>query len=591
MPGHPRLYRRGATYYHRAAIPVDIKDSYPKTEETFSLKTKDYQEALKLVRRAAVEVDERFEIHRKQLQGRASLPVTAELTDAQIRQIGQRYYATLLDEDDDVRLEGFGSEPKQPFLVPEDMDLDELNKLVAERLERKDTFEEREEDLKDIESQIRSDYARGIIPDYVMDEVDEVLSWDGIDIQLDGKSPSRRKLARELQASMIKAYETEGKRNQGEIIETPDIGGSSTHNPAVPFLSSAAEEWMIEKSRGSWAEKTAKEHSVWMNHFIGITGDRPLIEYSKSDGRLFKSILLKLPANWSKIKHLKDLDISRAADKAHHDGMKPMSNSNVNKLLAFIGSFWSWAEVNYDECPANPIKGLKIKVKKQPQEERDPFTLKELQAIFHAPIYSGCKSAHHWKTPGPNVLRDSGLFWVPLISLFTGARSGEIIQLNTEDVSQDEGVWLFHLKKERDEKDKKIKTTSGYRRIPIHKILIDIGLLDHIKLRGKSGDKRLFPDLKIGVDGYYSSPFSKYFKRFLESVDAKHKKNAFHSFRHNFEDACRNSGVTFEVMNTFQGHRQPGMAGRYGSGYSIKVLAEEMAKVRYEGLDLGHLMK
>jgi hypothetical protein len=30
MPGHPRLYRRNATYYHRAAIPKDIADTYPK---------------------------------------------------------------------------------------------------------------------------------------------------------------------------------------------------------------------------------------------------------------------------------------------------------------------------------------------------------------------------------------------------------------------------------------------------------------------------------------------------------------------------------------------------------------------------------
>lgn len=54
------MARRGAVYYHRAAIPADIKDSYPKAEETFSLKTKDRAEALRLVRVAAVEVDERF---------------------------------------------------------------------------------------------------------------------------------------------------------------------------------------------------------------------------------------------------------------------------------------------------------------------------------------------------------------------------------------------------------------------------------------------------------------------------------------------------------------------------------------------------
>ena len=66
MTGHPRLYRRNATYYHRAAVPVDIKETYPKTEETFSLGTKDYAEALKLVRISAVMVDELFDSHRQQ---------------------------------------------------------------------------------------------------------------------------------------------------------------------------------------------------------------------------------------------------------------------------------------------------------------------------------------------------------------------------------------------------------------------------------------------------------------------------------------------------------------------------------------------
>lgn len=41
MPGHTRLYRRGATYYHRAAVPKDIVETYGKREETFSLHTKD----------------------------------------------------------------------------------------------------------------------------------------------------------------------------------------------------------------------------------------------------------------------------------------------------------------------------------------------------------------------------------------------------------------------------------------------------------------------------------------------------------------------------------------------------------------------
>ena len=93
MPGHPRLYRRGATYYHRAAVPVDIADTYPKTEETFSLKAKDYQEAVRRVRVAATEIDRKFEAHRR--------------TQAQIKHIGKVYYAFRLEEDEEARLEGF----------------------------------------------------------------------------------------------------------------------------------------------------------------------------------------------------------------------------------------------------------------------------------------------------------------------------------------------------------------------------------------------------------------------------------------------------------------------------------------------------
>ena len=33
MPGHPRLYRRGAIYCHRAGMPVDIADTYPQAAE------------------------------------------------------------------------------------------------------------------------------------------------------------------------------------------------------------------------------------------------------------------------------------------------------------------------------------------------------------------------------------------------------------------------------------------------------------------------------------------------------------------------------------------------------------------------------
>lgn len=324
-----------------------------------------------------------------------------------------------------------------------------------------------------------------------------------------------------------------------------------------------------------------------MGHFITCAGDRPLSDYSKADGRDFKTMLMKLPANWNKRALLKGLEVAEAAEKAGAARMKPMSDKNLNKLLGFVSSFWNWAERHYDDCPANPLAGLSLPTKKQVKEERDPFTTQELQAIFTAPIYIGCQSRRFWKQPGAMVLRDAGIFWVPLISLFTGARSGEVIQLYVDDVRVEDGISYFDINADGD--DKTIKNASSVRVIPIHRALVDIGFMEHVETRRQEGEKRLFPDLSMGGDGNYSSPFSKHFGRFLESLGIKRPEIVFHSFRHTFEDACRNSGVPHDVMNALQGHSQAGMAGRYGAGFGIKRLAEEMDKVRYEGLDLSHL--
>ncbi len=115
-----------------------------------------------------------------------------------------------------------------------------------------------------------------------------------------------------------------------------------------------------------------------------------------------------------------------------------------------------------------------------------------------------------------------------------------------------------------------------------------IGQLVHER-RSQQNENRLFPDLLMGRDGYYSSPFSKHFNRFLTSVGIKHRRNAFHSFRHCFEDACRDCDISKEVMDALQGHGEEGMSARYGRGFMLRKLDEAMRKLQYRDLDLSHL--
>ncbi|QNI03073.1 site-specific integrase [Halomonas sp. SH5A2] len=575
VTGHPRLYRRGARYYHRAAIPQDIQDSYPKAEETFSLNTANYHEALRLVRKAAVEVDRKFDKHRRWVSAQAK-PLD-KLTEEQIDHLASLYHASLLDEDEDIRTEGiFEEEPGEPGTDWERWDFDEYA-----------------EDIEDSLTHTRHLYARGKADAFFKDEAEDLLSWDGVELALSPDSPSWRPLVRAIQAAYIRAGKDQQARNEGEVVPTPTVAKETLQRPQSspsdgqgPLLSVLAEDWIAEKF-ASWATKTTNDHRTTIHNFINVAGDKPLAAYSKADGRAFKSTLLKLPSNWTKQVELKGLSVDRAAERANELGMAPMSAKNVNKLIGYAAAFWNWAAKQYDECPPNPLNGLKVTLKKRAREERDPFTLSELQAIFQAPVFTGCKSLHFWKQPGSLVPKNSGMYWAPLVALFTGARMGEVLQLYVSDVKQTDGIDIIDINGDGD--DKKLKNSGSRRQTPVHPELKRLGFLEHVQKMRQQGSKRVFPDMPMGSDGYYSSVYSKRFISLLVNLKIKRKENAFHSLRHNFEDACRNSGISKDVMNALQGHSEVGMSGRYGAGYSLDVLYEAMCQLEYKGLDLSHL--
>ena len=74
------------------------------------MSTKDRPEALRRVRIEAVRVDNLFDAHREDIaaqQLRASAAPLDELTAEQLARVKQAYPHHLLDEDEEVRLEGF----------------------------------------------------------------------------------------------------------------------------------------------------------------------------------------------------------------------------------------------------------------------------------------------------------------------------------------------------------------------------------------------------------------------------------------------------------------------------------------------------
>lgn len=560
VTGHTRLYRRGAVYYHRAAIPQDIKDSYPKTEETFSLGTKDYAEALRKVRKAAVEVDERFDEHRRKI-ALEQASILDDLTPEQIATTKAAYFRQLLELDDDIRLMGFADELARDDQRP---DFDKHGVLLDGLL-----------------GLARREYARGSRSPEQDEEASALLSELGL--RLSPSSPSRRALHRAMQEAAVEAADAMQRRHAGSVVPTPKAPSTPSH--AAPLLSEKVKAWVAEKSRADWSEKAKDDHQHWLDLSISVTGDKPVTDYGKADGLRFKAVLMKLPPNAAKSKALRGLAPTDAAEKAKALGMAPMSITNYNKGMQRVGSFFFWAEPNTIGTVVNPINGLRLKDNVHAKDKRDPIAPADLGILFSSPLWRSCRSSRFRHEAGNVVMNDNWRFWLPLLSLWSGARSNELGQLLISDIKHEDGVDFLHVID--DLPGKRVKTAYARRKVPIHDQLKDLGFLALVEDCRKTSrpDSRLFPDLKAGGQGYYSHNATKFFSAYMDKIGIKTEKTAFHSLRHSFQDACRHAKMFAGHREAIAGREEGGVGGNYGDGHDLVDLNDALQTIRYPSVD------
>jgi integrase len=160
-------------------------------------------------------------------------------------------------------------------------------------------------------------------------------------------------------------------------------------------------------------------------------------------------------------------------------------------------------------------------------------------------------------------LREKEEWWLGRLALYTGARLGEICQLEREDIRKEENHWEIHIKDDPDA-DKRVKNRNSIRRVPIHKQLITDGFLDWTK--PKKG--RLF--------GMSSSVASKRLNRRIKSAGIEGKGKVLHSFRHTFKTAAREV-MGQEFHDKITGHAAQSVGQRYGQYRNLKLEIDKVA--------------
>jgi integrase len=276
---------------------------------------------------------------------------------------------------------------------------------------------------------------------------------------------------------------------------------------------------------------------------------------------------------------LQQLGVTRATEGT------TLSAGSINKAVGALQTVFHWiSNQGYlDDYPnwSNPAANMKMHDSAEQEGGRLPYDPEDLNVIFNSPVF---RDGERPRAGGGEAAK-----WLPLIALFSGARLEEIGQALVADVKQQDGVVYFDINTLDKQAGKRVKNLSSRRELPLHPELIRCGLLAYIEARRRGGDERLFPELRPSVSGQVTGNWSKWWGRYTDDLGVTDPRKVFHSFRHTFKRACRSARIEEELHDALTGHTSASVGRRYGGGVPLEVLAEEIAKVSYKGLDLSHL--
>ena len=291
----------------------------------------------------------------------------------------------------------------------------------------------------------------------------------------------------------------------------------------TPIISVAFKTFCAEKrSAGAWKDPDHAERYDYgpiVDELIEVAGDRPI-------GTLA-------------VEHLR-----RFKEKVFADGTSPTTNA---KKLGRLKSFIDWAR-EHQQLTSVSTGVLQLPKRKTDAPHYEPFSDADLAKLFDSPMYREQSFAK------------ASEFWFPLLGLYTGARINELAQLHVTDIADNDGVMILSI---NDEGTKRLKTTASRRKVPLHPLLIEAGLLEYHQLIVDEGWQRLFPELtksQVAKNGYGKEPgrfFTEYRRRLGISPDADRRK-VFHSFRTTANCKLRFAQVTQERRERLIGHESEG---------------------------------
>ncbi|WP_157096073.1 hypothetical protein [Methylosinus sp. R-45379] len=208
---------------------------------------------------------------------------------------------------------------------------------------------------------------------------------------------------------------------------------------------------------------------------------------------------------------------------------------------------------------------------------RDRLVDEEVIRLVSAALFTGCDGPQRLWQKGKYFIQ-SDLYWIFLILLLTGMRTGEPPQIRLDDIVRVEDLdpvtgeplvlYFFDMRPYDPAQGRKpikelkhLKRADFARVVPIHPLLIELGLLERAARLRKRGETRLFPGWEAHVsrkgEVRWGKRISRAFAyaRTLPDVNLTRSNICLYATRHLMADWLDSLRAPQRVRNRVMGHK------------------------------------
>lgn len=151
---------------------------------------------------------------------------------------------------------------------------------------------------------------------------------------------------------------------QQTIEQLEQLTGGSSHETQLdeeedssPTLSEILDEFI--RSHNWKTPKTETAYRATMTIFMALVGNKPIAKVDKSDARLFRGAVIRLPRDIRQQNSpFKDMSLDEILSM-HHD--ETISPTTVHHHIGRMSAIFGWLKNNYDEVTTNSFKEMNVK--------------------------------------------------------------------------------------------------------------------------------------------------------------------------------------------------------------------------------------